>query len=112
LLTTALAPPLLVNIAGTGYTTGLETAAVPVRSCTLRFLSDSSSGMLHAHDLKLDGRRDPATGDRYYVHPTRLDQLGFKLPLNSNFGDGASGQDSASGNGQAPTGSGGNDAEL
>jgi hypothetical protein len=66
-------PGKRLNIAGAGYTTGLESAAVPVRSFALRY---NLTGMeAWTSRLGCSSRRNPRTGDRQYVHPTQLQQL-------------------------------------
>lgn len=82
----AFEPTLRVNITGGGcgtWSTGHESVSAPVRSFTLRYHHDASGGVLHSSELRVDSRRNPAVGDRYYDHPTQLGQLGFKLPLGS-----------------------------
>ena len=69
-----------LNLAGTGYSTGQESLAVPVRGFTVRTVSDGAGGVLMKTFVRCSSRRNPATGDRQYLHPTRLEQLGFKMP--------------------------------
>lgn len=83
-LNTAFLPGVAVSITGTGYTTGQDTLAVPVRKFWLTYHVDVADGVLTSCDLSCSSRKNPATGDRYYVHPTTLEQLNFKLPFKGN----------------------------
>jgi hypothetical protein len=78
-LATAMVPPVRLNIAGTGYTTGYESASIPIRSYKLKYLTDGRSGLLNDSDLGLSDRRDQNTGDRLYVHPRSVQDIQFKL---------------------------------
>jgi hypothetical protein len=78
----AFEPGVCLSIDGNGYTTGLESAAVPIRSFSLRY-SKTGLPQLFTSQLTCSNRRNPVTGDRQYVHPTRFDQTGFKFNWNS-----------------------------
>jgi hypothetical protein len=84
--TAAFDPGKVLNIAADTYITGYEAARVPIRGLSLQFHSDGA-GQLYTTTLKCSTRRNPMTGDRYYVHPTRLDQAMFKMNLGGQFGD-------------------------
>lgn len=71
---------LRLDVSNPGIVTGEESLAVPIRGFSLRYHADASGGMLHSSTLRCSSKRNPTTGDRLYVHPTRLDQLVFKLP--------------------------------
>jgi hypothetical protein len=77
--TTAFNPGQRLSIAGNGYTTGLESANVPIRGVNLQFHTDGANGQLYTTTLTCSSRRNPATGERFYIHPTRWDQLFYRM---------------------------------
>jgi hypothetical protein len=72
---------LTLNVPGNGYTTGGESLAVPIRGYRLTYVSDGQGGILYKSAIRCSAKRNPATGDRNYVHPVTLEQLSFKLPM-------------------------------
>lgn len=80
----AFEPGVRLSIDATCYTTGLETAAVPVRSFTLRY-SKTGTPQVFTSTLSCSSRRNPATGDRQFVHLTQASQVGFKFDLGQGF---------------------------
>lgn len=76
---------LRVAIAGDGYTTGQDAIENPVRGFRLRYHHDGRGGMLHSTELRCSTRRNPATGDRHFIHPTELEACRFKLPTGLQF---------------------------
>lgn len=78
----AFYPGVRLSIASDAVTTGQETVKVPVRAFRLDYVTDGALGVLNKSALRCSSRRNPATGERYYVHPTQVSQLGFKFPDN------------------------------
>ncbi len=85
-LASAFVPPIRLDIVSTSYTTSFETLAIPIRSYRLRYFSDGSAGLLNGSEFGLSARRDTNTGDRYWVHPTTLEQMQFKLGSSHVYG--------------------------
>jgi hypothetical protein len=58
---------MLLNIAGTGYTTGYEAIAAVVRSVTLEWPDAGANAFTTT--LAISSRRKQGTGDTFYAHP-------------------------------------------
>lgn len=80
----AFDPGVRLSIDAACYTTGLEAAAVPVRSFTLRY-NKTGTPQAFTSLLACSSRRNPATGDRQYTHLTSASQATFKLNLGDGF---------------------------
>jgi hypothetical protein len=82
-------PGYVLNIHGNGYTTGLETAAVPVRAQTVRYVTDGASGLIYSTEYRVSSRHDPRTGESFYDHLHTLGTGAFVPRSESNFGPNA-----------------------
>jgi hypothetical protein len=71
----------LLNFAGNGYTTGDEALNIPVRSLQVQYVCEGGAGVNYITTMNCDTRRDPRTGDSFYMH---LSQRGSGQ---SAFGD-------------------------
>lgn len=80
----AFEPGVRLSIGATCYTTGLESAAVPIRSFSLRY-NKSGSPQVFTSTLGCSSRRNPACGDRQFTHLTSQSQAAFKLELGGGF---------------------------
>lgn len=77
--TAAFNPDLKLNVAGNGFTTGMESLGVPIRAFTLLYHADGQGGLNYSSQLRCSSRRNPRTGDQAYLHTTQLRQAGFKM---------------------------------
>lgn len=78
-----------LNITGTGYTTGLDSAAIPVRGVQIDWIRDAN-GLLWETTLHLSSRRRPFSGDQFYIHPNYAPPVvGFDGPSESHALGGA-----------------------
>jgi hypothetical protein len=78
-------PGYLISISSTYYTTGYETANLPLRAATYRYLNQGGQGTLYTTDLRVSTRREPRTGESYYAHLSVLGTGGF-TPAAGVFG--------------------------
>jgi hypothetical protein len=80
LLSAALTPGHAVNLPGSGYTSGWDTAAVPIQRCELLY-HESRSATLYTTNLHVSNRRAPYSGEAF----ARPSQTGLSVGLAEGF---------------------------